>query len=145
MPAVQVTRLNVDPGDHKAVTQKLRSLTDVTHVLYLGRASGSAADRDLAADLEGFRSLVAAARAAGVRPAGGAVHVCRGPDEGCDSQSCIVWASGPINPAVQQRDDSTCAELGLPMENTQMPPITHMRQCRTPSAAYSVGEVLGFG
>ena len=63
--AVQVTRLNVDPGDHKAVTQKLRSLPDVTHVLYLGRSSGSAADRDLAADLEGFRSLVAAARAAG--------------------------------------------------------------------------------
>jgi hypothetical protein len=62
---IQVTRLKVDPGDHKAVTQKLRSLPDVTHVLYLGRSSGSAADRDLAADLEGFRSLVAAARAAG--------------------------------------------------------------------------------
>ena len=66
MPACrQVTRLNVDPGDHKAVTQKLRSVPNLTHVLFLGRASGSAADRDLAADLEGFRSLVAAARAAG--------------------------------------------------------------------------------
>jgi len=61
----QVTRLNMDPGDHKAVTQKLRSVPNLTHVLFLGRASGSAADRDLAADLEGFRSLVAAARAAG--------------------------------------------------------------------------------
>ena len=65
MVCVQVIRLNVDPGDHKAVTQKLRSLPNVTHVLFLGRASGSMADRDLAADLEGFRSLVAAARAAG--------------------------------------------------------------------------------
>ena len=61
----QVTRLNVDPGDHKAVTAKLRSVPNLTHVLFLGRASGSSADRDLAADLEGFRSLVAAARAAG--------------------------------------------------------------------------------
>ena len=53
----QVARLNVDPGDHKAVTQRLRSVPNLTHVLFLGRASGgSAADRDLAADLEAFRS-----------------------------------------------------------------------------------------
>ena len=92
----------MDPGDHKAVIQKLRSLPDVTHVLYLGRTSGSAADRDLAADLEGFRSLVAAARAAGcalqMTQFTSAEELTKGA-----TQSCSMLASGVRSSTLQQQ------------------------------------------